>query len=369
MIYLDYSATTFPSKNVLKEFNNAALSYKGNPNSSHDLGKKAKERIDVATKNIKKILNINDYDVIYTSGSSEANNLAIKGVCALNKGKHIITTRLEHSSSIAPISRLTSDGYEVDFLKLKEDGLIDIEYLKSIIREDTVLVSIIGVDSELGIKENIDEVGMLLEKYPNIHFHVDATQMIGKTDFDFTYVDSFSFSAHKIFGLKGIGCLVKKKSVKIIPLIDGGASTTKYRSGTPCLELIVSLETALKDAIYNYEKNKEYIKSLNKDIKEFLSNYKDIKINNTKESIEAIINFSMPNSRKMVDMLNKEGVYLSTKSACSSADSLSKTVMELYNDDKRANNSIRISISYVTTKKEIEKFKKIFDKCYRSLGD
>lgn len=369
MIYLDYSATTFANKEVLKEFNKASKLYIGNPNSSHDLGVRAKKRIDEATGNIARLLGVNTNEIIYTSGSSEANNMAIKGVCKGNKGKHIITTMLEHSSVIAPINRLASEGYEVSFAKLNEDGTIDLENLKSIIREDTVLVSIVGVDSELGIRQNIEEIGAMLSSYPNCYFHVDATQMIGKTNFDFSNVDLISFSAHKFFGIKGIGCLIKKANVKLMPQIDGGASTTKFRSGTPALELIVSLEKALTLALLNYNKNIKYINDLNSDIKEFLNSYKKIKINNTNKSINQIINFSILNSKKLVSMLNECGVYLSTKSACSSSDSLSKTVMALYNDEVRADNSIRISISYTTTKKEINKFKKIFDLCYKRLGE
>ena len=370
MIYLDYCATTFPGKEVISVIKKASNMYMGNPNSSHNLGLKAKKRIDEATTRIKNMLNLNDHDVIYTSGSSEANNLAIKGVCALKKGKHIITTKLEHSSVIAPIGTLAKNGYEVDFLKLKQDGTIDIDYLKSIIRSDTVLVSIVGVDSELGIKENIKEVKEALKNHPNIHFHVDATQMIGKTNLDdLKYANSFSFSAHKFYGIKGIGCLVKEKNVKLLPQINGGSSTTKYRSGTPCLELIVSIEKALESVLKNSEIKNDYVKSLNNEIKDFLKNYSDIKINSTLKSISNVINFSMQNSKKMVELLNEKKVYLSTKSACSSSDSLSKTVMELYGDEVRANNSIRISISYKTSKKDIKKFKKIFDSCYKILGD
>lgn len=367
MLYFDYSATTFPSKEVLKAFDKAATTYVGNPNSSHALGVRAKKRIDEATSNITRMLNIENSEIIYTSGSSEANNLAIKGVCALNKGKHVITTNLEHSSVVAPINRLANEGYEVSIVNLNSDGTVDLEDLKSKMREDTILVSIVGVNSELGIKQNIDEIGTLLLNYPNCYYHVDATQMIGKTDFDFSKADLVTFSAHKFYGIKGIGCLVKKNNVKLMPQIDGGSSTTKFRSGTPTLELIVSLEIALRDALIKCEESKNYVNKISNEIKEFLTNYSDIKLNNTEKSIPQIINFSIPNSRKLVDMLNECGVYLSTKSACSLDDAISKPVMMLYNDEKRAGNSVRISISYKTTPKEIANFKKIFSVCYNEL--
>lgn len=369
MIYLDYSATTFPDNEVIKEFNDAAKEYIGNPNSSHNLGIKAKKRIDAATLNISKILNVEPEEIIYTSGASESNNLAIKGICKANKGKHIITTMLEHSSVIAPINRLCNEGYEVSFVNLKDDGTIDIENLKSIIREDTVLVSIAGVDSELGILQNINDIGDLLKEYPNCYFHVDATQMIGKVNFDFKNIDLISFSAHKFFGIKGIGGLIKKKNVRLMTLVDGGKSTTKYRSGTPCLELIVSLEKALYLSYENFNDKINYVKMLSRDIKDFLSKYNNIKINSTNKSINQIINFSINNADKLVKMLDEKCIYISTKSACSNADSLSKVVNTLYNDEQRASNSIRISVSYKTTIEEIEEFKKIFDECYRRMGD
>ena len=152
MVYLDYCATTFPDDEVLKEFQKASKGYVGNPNSSHFLGLNAKKRIDYATINISKILNISPEEIIYTSGASESNNLAIKGICGANKGKHIITTKLEHSSVIAPINRMCANGHEVSFVKLKADGTVDMEDLKKIIRNDTILVSIVAVDSELGIE-------------------------------------------------------------------------------------------------------------------------------------------------------------------------------------------------------------------------
>lgn len=371
MTYLDYSATTFVNDEVLTNFNEACKSYRGNPNSAHDLGVRNKKRIDKATNNVARLLGVEPSEIIYTSGASEANNLAIKGVCKANKGKHIITTPLEHSSVIASINRLCLEGYEVDFVKLRSDGSVDLNNLKSLIRNDTVLMSVALVDSELGIKQDVNKISEVLKGYPNCFFHVDATQAVGKTNFDFKNVDLVSFSAHKFFGIKGIGCLIKKQGVKIEPQIDGGKSTTKYRSGTPALELIVSLEKALCLALENFDEKLEKVKLLSNEVKEFLRSYKDVVINNTNKSIYQIVNFSMLNGRanEMIALLNEREVYVSSKSACSSQDSLSKTVMKLYDDEKRANNSVRVSISYVTTKEDIDTFKKIFSECYERFDD
>ena len=186
--------------------------------------------------------------MIYTSGASESNNLAIKGICLKyqNRGKHIITTFLEHSSVIGPLNYLIKMGFDVDFVKIKDDGCVDLEHLKSLLRNDTILVSISMVDSEIGLRQSIQEIAKILEEYPKCYFHVDCTQAYGKIPVDLTGVDLASMSAHKIYGLKGIGLLIKRENISIEPLIHGGKSTTVYRSGTPALPLIVSLMKALK---------------------------------------------------------------------------------------------------------------------------
>ena len=217
MIYLDYSATTPVDKRVLDTFNRVCLEYPGNSNSLHSLGVKSKMLEDYATEEISKMLGVKNSEIIYTSGASESNNLAIKGVCLKyqNRGKHIITTFLEHSSVVAPLNYLTNLGFEVDFVKIDDNGLVDIEHLKSLLRNDTILVSISMVDSEIGLKQPIQEIAKILEEYPKCYFHVDCTQAYGKIPVDLTGVDMASMSAHKIYGLKGIGMLIKKENINI----------------------------------------------------------------------------------------------------------------------------------------------------------
>ena len=265
MIYLDYSATTPVNKQVLDTFNKVCLDYVGNSNSLHALGVKSKELEDYATKKIAKLLKIDEKEIIYTSGASESNNLAIKGVCLRyqNRGKHIITTFLEHSSVIGPLNYLTKLGFEVDFVKIKDDGQVDLEHLRSLMRDDTILVSICAVDSEIGLRQPIKEIRNILNDYPKCFLHVDCTQAIGKIEIDFSDIDLASISAHKIYGLKGIGMLVKKEKVLLEPLIHGGKSTTVYRSGTPPLALIVSLMKALELIIPDVNKNYKYVLRLN----------------------------------------------------------------------------------------------------------
>lgn len=371
MIYLDYSATTPVNADVLDSFDKCINEYIGNPNSLHKLGVQSKKIIDAATNQIKDLLNLSDVDIIYTSGSSESNNLAIKGICEKykNRGKHIITTSLEHSSIYGPINYLINQGFEVSFVKLDSNGLVDLEDLKKIIRDDTILVSINAVNSEIGIRQPIEEIGELLSLYPKIYFHADLTQAIGKINIDISNIDLFSFTAHKFFGIKGIGCLVKKDKIVIEPLIHGGKSTTIYRSGTPMPALIVSLAKALRLALENLDEKYNKVLKLNKYLKEKLSGYELVRINSNDRCIPNILNISVLGVKPetMLHALECDDIYISTQSACSASNSLSKAVLSVTNDEKRAQSSIRISLSYLTTYDEIDEFLHSFDKCYMKL--
>ncbi|MCI7241050.1 MAG: cysteine desulfurase [Bacilli bacterium] len=371
MIYLDYSATTPVNEEVLKVFNKVCLEYPGNSNSLHSLGIKSKELEDYATEKIAKLLKVKPSEIIYTSGSSESNNTAIKGVCNKykNRGNHIITTNLEHSSVIAPLNYLTKEGFIVDYVKIKDNGLVDIENLKELLTDETILVSISIVDSEIGLRQNINEIGKLLKEYPKCIFHVDCTQGIGKINIDFTNIDLASISAHKFYGLKGIGLLIKKENIVIEPLIHGGKSTTIYRSGTPPLPLIVSLMKALELIIPNIDKNYEYITKLNNIIKDKLSTYELVHINSTENSIPHILNFSLLKIKPetFIHALEEYNIFISTKSACSKSNTISSSVYALTKNEELSYQTLRISLSYLTTLEEVNKFLEVFDICYKRL--
>ena len=287
MIYLDYSATTPVDKRVLETFNKVCLNYPGNSNSLHKLGIEAHELEEYATNKIADILSLDNKEIIYTSGASESNNQAIKGVCFKykNRGNHIITTYLEHSSVINTVNYLSDNGFEVDFVKLDDDGRVDLKHLKSLMTNDTILVSICMVDSELGIMQPISDVKRILKDYPKCLFHVDCTQALGKIDIDFSMMDLASVSAHKIYGMKGSGLLIKNKDLNILPLIHGGKSTTIYRSGTPALPLIVSTMKAIELVYADMDKNYSYVEDLKNIVIEKIKKYDKVHINSTKYSI------------------------------------------------------------------------------------
>lgn len=359
MIYLDTAANSKVDKNSLDVFYDACEKYYANPNSIHKVGLEVKEKIDESTSIIAKYLGVKEDEIIYTSGASESNNLAVFGIVNKYKGKHIITTKLEHSSIISPLSKLQSNGYEVDFIDTKEDGLIDINTLKELIRDDTVLISITSVDSELGIKENIEEIGKFLkENYPRIIFHTDASQMIGKTSFDFKDVDLVTIAPHKFGALNGIGILIKKEGIELEPIIYGGKSTTKYRSGTPNAPMIISLAATFKNVFDNFEERSNYIKKLHDYAIDKINEIEGSYINSTSNSIPNTINFSIRGvvSKDIMLKLSEKDIYVSTTSACSSDSSYSRVVFSYTKDEELARSSIRISFSYENTIEELDVF-------------
>jgi len=376
IIYLDYAANTPVDKEVLNTFNEATLKYFGNPNSTHILGIQAREQIDNSTnkilQNLKEKYNTNkDMELIYTSGSSESNNLVIKGVARAYRenGRHMITTFLEHSSVSSPLTRLKEQGYEIDLVNINQNGKIDLEHLKQLLRKDTILVSISSVDSEIGTIQPIEEIASILKDYPNCFLHVDCTQSFGKINMNLEYVDFISFAPHKFYGLNGFGGLLKKKDVILEPLIHGGASTTIYRSGTPVIGQIVAMETAIDIAVINQEERFKYVENLNNKLRDALKSYENVQINTISKDNPYILNLSIKGI-KAVDFkqeLENYGVCISIKSACSVIISPSRSVMAITHDRKRALSSWRISLSYLVTEQEIDDFLKVFDVCYKKL--
>ena len=368
MIYLDYSATTPVDKDVLDTFNRVSNDFIGNPNSLHILGSKSKELINSATKQIAGLLKVKEDEIIYTSGASESNNTAIKGICLkYPHKKHILTTYFEHSSVNNPLEYLKTEGYEIEYLS-NIDGVIDQNDLKNKLRKDTCMVIIGAVNSEIGLLQPINELGRIIKENSNAIFLSDITQLVGKKDFNLEYVDLASFSAHKFFGIKGIGGLIKKSNIELVPLIMGGKSTTKYRSGTPSPALIASMAKALRIA-YDNLKEYENIKTLNSYLKENIVFDDHIIINSNDNCLPHILNISVLGVKPetILHALEKYEVYISTKTACSDNDDISIPVYNLTNNKEIAASSIRISLSYKTTKEEINSFLLYFKEVVNKL--
>ena len=358
MIYLDYSATTPVDRRVLESFDRTTLEYIANPNSLHKEGIKAKELMEAATMQVANLLNVKPAEVIFTSGASESNNLAIIGVCRKSSGKTIITTKLEHSSILSSVNYLKQNGYIIKYVKVDENGQVDLENLKELIDDDTILVSICEVNSEIGIIQDVDKIGKLLKEYPRIIFHVDGTQAVGKKHLNLENIDLYSFSAHKIYGLKGVGCLIKRENIELIPLIHGGKSQTIYRAGTPPLALIVSCAKALRLVMDDLDNNLKYVSELNQKLINGLKKLDGVIINSNSYCVPHIVNISVPNIKPetLLHALEEDDIYISTKTACSKDDSVSLSVYTLTKDEERAKSSIRISLSFLSKENEIAIF-------------
>ncbi len=371
MIYLDYSATTPVTYDVLESYNKATRDYMGNANSIHALGVKSKVLLNSATRQICELFNIDEKELVYTSGATEANNMALKGVAMAYKarGNHIIVSKLEHPSIYKICDFLETQGFKVSYVNNDSEGLIDFEDLKSKIKPETILVSICAVNSEVGIRQPLKTIRQIIKKEnPNTLFHSDMTQAIGKVTVNMYDVDLASMSGHKIFGPKGIGFLYKSNKVNLVPLIHGSGKFNELRSGTPPLPLIVALSKALRIALTDIERKENFVNGLNDKVCNELKKFTKLKINKTKYSIPHILNISLMDIRPetLIHALEENEVYISTNTACSSGD-LSTSVMAIYNDQRRALTTIRISISHVTTNEEISKFINLFGIEYSKL--
>ena len=359
MTYLDYSATTPVDRRVLESFDRTCIEYIANPNSLHSEGVKAKKLMDAAVNQIANLLKVKDDEVIFTSGATESNNLAIMGVINKYKdrGKTIITTKLEHSSILETINYLEKNGYTIKYVNLDKNGLVDINNLKELISNDVIMVSICEVNSEIGIIQNVGEIGKLLKKYPRVIFHVDGTQAVGKKQINLDNIDLYSFSAHKFYGLKGVGGLIKKNNIALEPLLHGGKSQSIYRGGTPALPLIVSTSRALKLILNDLDYNIGYVKELKNRLISGLKGINGVVINSNDYGVPHIVNISVIGIKPetMLHALEEDEIYISTKTACSTED-YSLSVFTLTNDMEKAKSSLRISISHLTKENEIDFF-------------
>ena len=371
MIYLDYSANTPVDARVLEQFCAVERRCIGNANSHHQAGSAAKAEIDAATIKIASLLGVQPAEIIYTSGASEANNFALKGVARLSRhtGRHIISTPLEHSSVSGTLTALQEQGYEIDLLDVKQDGTVDLEHLKDLLRPDTICVAVTLVDSELGVVQPVQEIAAILKAYPHCHLHVDATQAVGKIPVSFEGVDTMSLTAHKFYGLNGIGLLIKRRNLALEPLIHGGESTTIYRSGTPTVALASSLACALDLAVIDLPNRVDHVAKLNAELRAALSTYPLVRINSPEHAVPHVLNLSVRNVKGTVFQreLDAKGVCISVKSACSSDGLPSRAVFAVSRDRRNALSSWRISLSHLTTEDEIKAFLQAFDVCYREL--
>ncbi|MBC1674134.1 cysteine desulfurase [Listeria welshimeri] len=353
MIYFDNSATTKPNDAVLETYTKVASNYFANPSSLHRFGAKSKELLDTSRKQIATVLGVLSEEIIFTSGGSEGNNLAIKGLAYSykNRGNHIITSRIEHPSVRMVMEELESNGFRVTYLQVNKNGVIDLEELKAALTKETILISIMGVNNEVGSIQPLQEIGETIANREHTFFHVDFVQGIGKVPLEIGQmaIDLLTFSGHKFHALRGTGVLFKKKNVHLHPEILGGGQEMGYRSGTENLAGGVALAKALRLALENEQNTSELI-----EIRDYLLSeiaYMPDMTVHTKKSVAAphIICFSAKGHRGevLVHALEKEDIYISTTSACSSKQKLaSSTLKAMGVTDEEATGAVRVSLSY-----------------------
>ena len=373
MLYFDYSATTPVEDEVINVYNKVVKDYWANPNSIHSLGLQSHKLMDEAKKQVIELLGLKDKEVVFTSSASEANNLAIKGAVHnyKNRSKHVITTLLEHSSVSETMHFLEKDGFIVHYVKIDSDGMIDIDDLDFLLEKyQPIIFSMCLVNSEVGILQDIERVKKVLKKYPLCFLHVDATQAIGKIPVSLDDIDLCTFSAHKMYGLKGVACLIKNKKIKLTPLIHGGKSQTIYRASTPDVAHMVSMVKTLKLALKDLDKKYDSVTKLQQKLLLNLKKCKDITINSNSNCIPHIINFSLYKikSETFLHALEQKEIYISTKTACSSDKEESATLKAMGKDKDLTTRSLRISLSHKTTLEDIDIFTKAFNECLDELN-
>ena len=372
IIYLDNAATTVVNNEVLEAYVKAKTSYFANPSSIHAEGQKANRLLNKAREQIINILNTPNHEVIFTSGATESINLAIKGYALKyqNRGKHIISTEIEHPAVKESLEQLKDlFGFEITYLKVNEKGLIDINELISAIKKETILVSIMAVNNEVGVVEPIKEVADILKKYPSIIFHSDVTQAIGKIDLPYSDIDMFSFSGHKIHGLNSTGALIKAKNLDILPITSGGGQENYFRSGTNDVGGAVSLAKAIRLSFDKKKLNYQNIKVLHDKLEKYILDNKDLYHLNS-DTNPYIVNFSTLTKKAsvIVEGLSNNNIMVSSTSACHAhKEPISEVVLAMSNDMSLAKNTIRVSFDENNTIEEVDTLINVLDQLIKEV--
>ena len=375
MIYLDYTATTPLNPEVNKTYTKLLNDLFANPDSIHKLGLETESLMNKSRQLIADMLHVKYDEILFTSGASEANNMAIKGVAFqyVNRGKHIITSTCEHSSVYETCQQLEKVfGYEVTYIDVDKEGKLDLNQLNNAIRKDTILVSIMHINNEVGFINPVDRiVEIVRKKNPLTKIHIDMVQSLGKVHIDLNQIDLASFSAHKIYGLKGSGILMKKNSCQLIPLMSGGQQEFHLRAGTSNVFTNIVFAKTLRLALQDLDSKLEKVKQMNVYLREKLSAMDQVVINTPLQNGSPyILNVSFIGYKPevFVHELEKYEIYVSTRSACSTkSNQMSRTLEMMKIDPEIGGSAIRISLSALTTKQELDTFIQAIEATMRNL--
>lgn len=368
-IYLDNAATTKPYKEVLESYEKVSTSYFANSSSTHKLGQESSRLIELSRKQVLDLLHLsNTHEAIFTSGATESNNFAIIGYALAhkNRGKHLITTVYEHPSVLQSFKFLERElGFNVTYLEVNKEGKVEIDNLLNAITEDTILVSIMAANNEIGSVNEIEKIASKLKDYPKIAFHVDAVQSVGKIDINFKDVDLVTLTSHKVHGPKGVGCLIKKKNLDITPLNNGGGQEGGLRSGTTSVDLIVCFAKALRITIENEKESFKIVSKYRDLVWNYVKNHEDLYEINSGLENPYIINFSLLNRKAsvVVEALSNDNIMISSISACHSKnEKYSHVVKALGKPEQIYRNTLRVSFDETNTEEEIKIFLEKLDK-------
>ncbi len=361
MIYLDNCATTKPRETVVKAMVEALESDFGNPSSLHRLGISIENKIKDVRRTIGEFLKVDAKEIYFTSGGTESNNIALQSIInkLSRKGKHIITTNIEHPSIYNVLKHYESLGFEVTYLKVNNEGFINLNDLKNAIREDTILVSIIHVNNEIGVKQDIERIREVIQGFANRPLlHVDGIQSFGKVDLSINKIDTFSFSGHKVHGPKGIGGLYINKKLKLEPIVFGGNQESGLRSGTENVPGIIGLGEAVKILLDKGKDERDRVLNLKGYfIKRIEEEIEDVKINTPKDSSPYIVSITFRRTRGevLLHYLEEKEIYISTTSACSSKGTPKSHVLKAIGlSDRENEGTIRICLSYEISKEDLD---------------
>ena len=373
MIYFDNAATTQVYPEVLKTYTEVASKIWGNPSSLHSLGNQASRILEASRKQIADLLGKKSTEIFFTSGGTEGDNWVIKGVAfeRAHLGKHIIVSSIEHPAVKESALWLRSQGFEVDLAPVTRDGFVDVEKLADLIRPDTILVSIMAANNEIGSIQPIKDISALLEKHPTVSFHVDAVQAIGKmplADFLTDRVDFATFSGHKFHSVRGVGFIFAKEGKKISPLLTGGGQESDKRSTTENLAGIAATAKALRLVLDQFEAGQKRLLAMKKVILDELATYPDVTIFSQMEDfLPNILTFGIKNVRGEVTVhaFEDHQIYISTTSACSSkAGKPAGTLLAMGIPQKLAQTAVRISLDQENDMSQVEQFLTIFKQIY-----
>lgn len=377
MIYFDNSATTKVYPEVLTTYTKVSEAIWGNPSSLHKMGENAYNLLEQSRAQIAELLGCQKEEIFFTSGGTEGDNWAIKGT-ALEKGiygKHLITTQVEHPAVLNSMKQLEKLGFEVTYLPVDENGRVSVLDLKQALRKDTILVSVMAVNNEVGTIQPLKEIARVLADHPKVHFHVDAVQAVGKGLTDLIMderVDLVTFSGHKFHAPRGVGFLYKKAGRKLAPLLSGGGQEKNLRSSTENLPAIAAMAKALRLLLENETKNVAHEQAIRQKIFEHLQAFDKVTLFSQLDDKFAphILCFAIAGVRgeTIVHAFEDQGVFISTTSACSSKKGqVSSTLHAMQVDDKIATSAVRVSLDENNTMEQADKFNQIFDDIYQKF--